>query len=62
MCTDEWDDPAGPSEVGRDPLAKMGLGKEDVTTMTAAYWKAMRGMQEGIVAKGKRSPWRPCHC
>jgi hypothetical protein len=30
----------------------MGLGPADVTEMTAAYWKTMRKMQEGIVAKG----------
>eukprot|EP01043_Picozoa_sp_COSAG02_P063207 COSAG02_NODE_8900_length_2405_cov_1.730269_1_plen_201_part_10 len=49
---DEWDDPTGPSEVGPDSLAKMGLSKADVTELTAAYWKTMRAMQEGIVAKG----------
>ena len=42
---DEWDDPAGPSEVGAGALQRMGLSKADVTELTAAYWKTMRAMQ-----------------
>jgi hypothetical protein len=34
------DDPVGPSEVGPDPLPKMGLSKADVTEITGALYSA----------------------
>jgi len=49
---DQWSPTAGPSEVGPNAVALMGLSKTDVQVLNAAYWKNMRGMQEGIVKMG----------
>jgi hypothetical protein len=49
---DSWKDPSGPTEVGPDAIAKMGLSKADVTTLTQAYTTALRAMNEYVVEKG----------
>ena len=48
---DLWD-ADGPSEVGPNAVALMGLSVTDVTELTEAYWGNMRAMQRAIVGHG----------